>query len=103
MEPPKDAETYIHRSGRTARAGRAGTCITFYTLKQKGLIQHIEYKAGIKFEKIGVPQPEEIIKATSRDTIALLKEVNEKVVPLFEDAADTLIAHHKGDARKALC
>jgi replication-associated recombination protein RarA len=50
-----------------------------------------------------VPQPEEIIKATSRDTIALLKEVNEKVVPLFEDAADTLIAHHKGDARKALC
>jgi replication-associated recombination protein RarA len=50
-----------------------------------------------------VPQPEEIIKATSRDTIELLKEVNEKVVPLFEDAADTLIAHHKGDARKALC
>jgi len=65
VEPPKDPETYIHRSGRTARAGRSGTCITFYTLKQKGLIQQIEYKAGIKFEKIGVPQPEDIIKATS--------------------------------------
>ena len=39
VEPPKDAETYIHRSGRTARAGRSGTCITFYTLKQKILIQ----------------------------------------------------------------
>lgn len=34
VEPPKDAETYIHRSGRTARAGRSGTCITFYTHKQ---------------------------------------------------------------------
>lgn len=33
VEPPKDTETYIHRSGRTARAGRSGTCITFYTLK----------------------------------------------------------------------
>jgi len=33
VEPPKDAETYIHRSGRTARAGRSGTCITFYTIK----------------------------------------------------------------------
>ena len=33
IEPPKDSETYIHRSGRTARAGRSGTCITFYTLK----------------------------------------------------------------------
>lgn len=35
VEPPKEAETYIHRSGRTARAGKNGTCITFYTMKQK--------------------------------------------------------------------
>ena len=47
IEPPKDAETYIHRSGRTARAGRSGTCITFYTMRQKGLIMQIEQKAGI--------------------------------------------------------
>jgi len=33
LEPPKDTEDYIHRSGRTARAGRSGTCITFYTKK----------------------------------------------------------------------
>lgn len=30
MEPPKEVESYIHRSGRTARAGKHGTCITFY-------------------------------------------------------------------------
>jgi ATP-dependent RNA helicase DDX21 len=29
VEPPRDTETYIHRSGRTARAGKTGTCITF--------------------------------------------------------------------------
>lgn len=39
LEPPKDAETYIHRAGRTARAGRAGTCITFWTMRQKFLLQ----------------------------------------------------------------
>ena len=33
VEPPKDVETYIHRAGRTARAGRGGTCITFFTKK----------------------------------------------------------------------
>ena len=35
VEPPKETETYIHRAGRTARAGKAGTCITFWTLKHK--------------------------------------------------------------------
>ena len=103
VEPPKDAETYIHRSGRTARAGRSGTCITFYTIKQKFFIQQIENKAGIIMQKIGVPQPEQVIKAAGRDTIALLKEVNSKVVPLFEEAADLLIAECKGDSKLALC
>ena len=36
-------------------------------------------------------------------TIELLKEVNEKVLPIFSEAADQLIEIHRGDARKALC
>ena len=31
IETPKEVEPYIHRSGRTARAGKDGVCITFYT------------------------------------------------------------------------
>ena len=68
IEPPKETETYIHRSGRTARAGRNGSCITFYTLKQKMLISLIEQKAGIVFEKIGAPLPDDIIRASFRYT-----------------------------------
>jgi len=37
----------------------------------------IEQKAGIKFQKIGVPQPEDVIKASSRDTIKNLDQVND--------------------------
>jgi len=103
VEPPKDTETYIHRSGRTARAGRSGTCITFYTLRQKPLIQMIESKAGIILQKIGVPQPDQVIKASSRDTIKNLEEVNDAVVPLFEDSAQELIEQEGGDAKRALC
>jgi hypothetical protein len=36
-------------------------------------------------------------------TVELLKEVNAKVIPLFNDAADHLIALHDGDIKKALC
>lgn len=103
IEPPKDTETYIHRSGRTARAGRSGTCITFYTLKQKMLIQMIEQRAGIIFQKIGVPQPDDVIKASFRDTLKQLEEVDEKVVPIFEEAAAQMIEKEDGDAKKALC
>ena len=31
LSPPKDTDTYIHRAGRTARAGKGGVCVTFYT------------------------------------------------------------------------
>ena len=103
IEPPKDTETYIHRSGRTARAGRSGSCITFYTLKQKMLISLIEQKAGIQFEKIGAPQPDEIIRASFRDTQKQLEDVEEKVIPIFEEAADLLISQENGDMKRALC
>lgn len=69
VEPPKDCETYIHRAGRTARAGKAGTCITFWTQKHKPQLLNIERRAGLKFIPIGIPQPHDVIKATSRDTI----------------------------------
>ena len=30
LTPPKDTDTYVHRSGRTGRAGKDGTCITLF-------------------------------------------------------------------------
>lgn len=67
------------------------------------LIGQIEQKAGIIFQKIGVPQPDDVIRASFRDTLKLLEEVEDKVIPIFEDAADTLILAENGDAKRALC
>ena len=55
LDPPKDVETYIHRSGRTARAGNEGTCITFYNKGNEWLIDQIERKAGVKLRQISIP------------------------------------------------
>ena len=102
IEPPKDTETYIHRSGRTARAGKTGTCITFYTKKTYEFIQKIEDQAGIRLKRIGVPQPEDVIKASSRGILKNLEDVNEDVLYLFEDLAKVLIDQYDGDSEKAL-
>lgn len=90
-EPPKDVETYIHRSGRTARAGKEGTVVTFYGKKHIPLISRIESRAGITFAKIGAPQPEDIIKASSKFIIEGLKKVNDDALPLFTETADLLV------------
>jgi superfamily II DNA/RNA helicase len=41
-EPPKEPEIYIHRSGRTGRAGSTGVCITLCSRKHEPKAQYIE-------------------------------------------------------------
>lgn len=47
-EMPKELDFYIHRVGRTARAGLEGTAISFYTEEDEALIAQLE-KRGISF------------------------------------------------------
>ena len=55
LSPPDDIDSYIHRSGRTGRAGNEGTCISLITDREEYLIQRIERDAKIKMQKVGVP------------------------------------------------
>ena len=54
---------YIHRSGRTGRAGQTGASMLFYKSQQEHMIPLVERKAGVQFQRIGAPQPVDIIKA----------------------------------------
>lgn len=42
FNPPEDSASYVHRIGRTARAGREGSAITFCTEAELGLMRDIE-------------------------------------------------------------
>uniref|UniRef100_A0A2K6LK65 RNA helicase n=1 Tax=Rhinopithecus bieti TaxID=61621 RepID=A0A2K6LK65_RHIBE len=89
--PPKDVESYIHRSGRTGRAGRTGVCICFYQHKEEYQLVHVEQKVGIKFKRIGVPSATEMIKASSKDAIRLLDSVPPTAISHFKQSAEKLI------------
>ena len=41
-QPPGDYESYIHRSGRTGRAGRNGVCVCFYKPQETNALQTLE-------------------------------------------------------------
>jgi superfamily II DNA/RNA helicase len=47
-DPPVEHKAYLHRSGRTARAGAAGTVITLMTDDQVADVRDLTRKAGIK-------------------------------------------------------
>ncbi|CAK90580.1 unnamed protein product (macronuclear) [Paramecium tetraurelia] len=90
--PPKDIESYIHRSGRTGRAGKDGICITFYSKKDMSLIERVERVAKIKFIKISAPQHQDIIKASSRDLQTSLQVVSKEIVDLFQPVAQEILS-----------
>jgi superfamily II DNA/RNA helicase len=47
-DPPVEHKAYLHRSGRTARAGASGTVITLMTADQVADVRDLTRKAGIK-------------------------------------------------------
>ena len=48
---PLDTESYIHRIGRTGRAGNEGLAVTFYSPKDKPLLEMIESELNIRIDK----------------------------------------------------
>ncbi|HEO8419086.1 DEAD/DEAH box helicase [Niallia sp. FSL W8-0635] len=53
---PMDAESYVHRIGRTGRAGTEGYAVTFYSSDDRPLLDEIEEQLDIKIEKIQQPK-----------------------------------------------
>ncbi|MCD8031600.1 MAG: DEAD/DEAH box helicase [Bacteroides sp.] len=52
---PDVAETYVHRIGRTGRAGNTGTALTFCSQEEKIMIRDIQKLTGKKLKTISIP------------------------------------------------
>ncbi|GAV89270.1 DEAD domain-containing protein/Helicase_C domain-containing protein [Cephalotus follicularis] len=51
-ELPNSSETFVHRSGRTGRAGKKGTAILIYTQEQARNVKLIERDVGCRFQEL---------------------------------------------------
>ncbi|KAF8692143.1 hypothetical protein HU200_039744 [Digitaria exilis] len=51
-ELPNSSEIFVHRSGRTGRAGKKGTAIVMYSYRQNRDVQVIERDVGCKFKEL---------------------------------------------------
>lgn len=57
---PYDTEAYVHRIGRTGRAGREGEAILFVSPRERGMLHAIEKATKQKIESMEMPSTETI-------------------------------------------
>lgn len=80
---PQQAEYYVHRIGRTARAGKKGASFTFVTSRDYPKFREIEKYANIKMEKMKLPTKADV-ERESLDN--LFDKVNKNILKAEDQA-----------------
>ena len=80
---PQQAEYYVHRIGRTARAGKKGASFTFVTSRDYPKFKEIEKYANIKMEKMKLPTKADV-ERESLDN--LFDKVNKNILKAEDQA-----------------
>ncbi|ESR37176.1 DEAD-box ATP-dependent RNA helicase 3 [Citrus sinensis] len=100
-ELPNDPETFVHRSGRTGRAGKEGTAILMFTSSQRRTVRSLERDVGCKFEFVSPPVVEDVLESSAEQVVATLNGVHPESVEFFTPTAQRLIEEKGTDALAA--
>jgi ATP-dependent RNA helicase DeaD len=99
-EPPEDAELYIHRAGRTGRAGGGGVAVSLVDVMEQMTLSRIAKRYGIEMEEWPLPGAEDVeaivsqrvtvlLEARLRDRDRLKSERMERFEPLIHDLGES--------------
>jgi ATP-dependent RNA helicase DeaD len=61
-ELPDDMEVYTHRSGRTARAGKTGICISICNSRESYKIKQLERMVNAEFARLDIPTGKDVCR-----------------------------------------
>lgn len=90
---PRNPEDYIHRAGRTARAGRFGRAITFVTQYDVNLVLAIEKVTEKKMKLLEDVQEEEVLVLLTR-----MSNAKQAAKIRIDDTGQTIVKRKKGRA-----
>ncbi len=72
-EPPEDMEAYIHRAGRTGRAGATGIAMMLVYAVEKRQMKHIAARYEIEFDERDIPTEEEVADVVAERAMNFLE------------------------------
>ena len=97
FDPPKDGDSYVHRSGRTGRAGRTGSSVMLVPPRSKRKIERLARQAKVEVEWQPPPSAKKVRKRRKKrfrqglhETLAASEEFEPKQI----DYAKTLLEDH---------
>jgi Superfamily II DNA and RNA helicases len=89
---PQDPDSYVHRVGRTARAGKTGLAVTLVTPREMGQLRLIEQVTRRKMIRKLVPTIIEAIEGQQRLTMEkLLRVIAEEDIQKYKRVAEELL------------
>lgn len=91
---PLDAESYVHRIGRTGRAGKGGQALTLVTPRERRMLREIEHAIHRRLERLQLPTPADVAarrRAAFREDLLGILDAGQldPYLTLVEDLADT--------------
>ncbi|PID97496.1 MAG: hypothetical protein CSA83_02480 [Actinomycetales bacterium] len=93
MDPPRDHKDYLHRAGRTARAGESGVVAAIVLPHQRKMMRRITGQAGVEAEVVMAdPGSEDLVSATGS------RRLTEAPIP--EESYQKLIAPKQQKRKK---
>lgn len=94
FDPPRDVDTYVHRSGRTGRAGQKGVSVLLFNPMQARDIVRIERDLGhgFRFDLVGPPSTEAALKAAAKTSAVACTGVPDETAEYFRDAAKIMLS-----------
>ena len=101
---PDQLESYTHRSGRTARAGKKGVSLAFINTREGRKIKELERRIKITFEKIDVPDAADMAKTRIEAWADKLvgKGIHEQAQTFLDELGDKFVDLSKEDILKRL-
>ncbi|MCC5863538.1 MAG: DEAD/DEAH box helicase [Wenzhouxiangella sp.] len=85
---PYDTEAYVHRIGRTGRAGRTGEAILFVAPRERGMLRAIEKATRQPIEAMGVPSVADVnAQRVARFKAAVANALETEELDLYREVA----------------
>ena len=96
---PYDTETYVHRIGRTGRAGRKGTAILFVTPRERRMLMAIERATRQPIQQMRLPTLRDIAdKRIEQFKSQLIETMENQDLGFYRGLIDSMVSENVGEA-----